>query len=198
MECKVAIFWNSATCLHSLKLNSFYHFNTKQRIKLTGNCINFTCSYLYLLGLGEFKSLLSLPPQKDGGNKRQQEMQKPESGMSTPVKARTAVPPPPSKLFAIFLCLSADPCLSEKLRGSNEALQPPSTLTVKGIQSSMLFDTKPCLQSSPIGWAALSAKNTKTWLAVHVISYLLCTLPVLKLPWEAEQGSDSDFKLQGT
>lgn len=91
------------------------------------------------------------PPKKDGGNKRQQEMQKPESGMSTPVKARTAVPPPPSKLFAIFLCLSADPCLSEKLRGSNEALQPPSTLTVKGIQSSMLFDTKPCLQSGPIG-----------------------------------------------
>ena len=198
MECKVAIFWNSATCLHSLKLNSFYHFNTKQRIKLTGNCINFTCSYLYLLGQGEFKSLLSLPPKKDGGNKRQQEMQKPESGMSTPVKARTAVPPPPSKLFAIFLCLSADPCLSEKLRGSNEALQPPSTLTVKGIQSSMLFDTKPCLQSSPIGWAALSAKNTKPWLAAHVISYLLCTLPVLKLPWEAEQGSDPDFTLQGT
>lgn len=151
MECKVAIFSNSATCLHSRKLNSFYHLNTKQRIKLTGNCINFTCSYLYLLGQGEFKSLLSLPPQKDGGNKRQQEMQKPESGMSTPVKARTAVPPPPSKLFAIFLCLSADPCLSEKLRGSNEALQPPSTLTVKGIQSSMLFDTKPCLQSGPIG-----------------------------------------------
>lgn len=124
-------------------------------------------------------------------------MQKPESGMSTPVKTRRAVPPPPSKLFAIFLCLSADPCLSEKLRGSNEALQPPSTLTVKGIQSSMLFDTKPCLQSGPIGWAALSAKNTKPWLAVHVISYLLCTLPVLKLPWEAEQGSDPDFKLQG-
>lgn len=78
-------------------------------------------------------------------------MQKPESGMSTPVKTRTAVPPHPSKLFAIFLCLSADPCLSEKLRGSNEALQPPSTLTVKGIQSNMLFDTKPCLQSGPIG-----------------------------------------------
>lgn len=125
-------------------------------------------------------------------------MQKPESGMSTPVKARTAVLPPPNKLFAIFLCLSADPCLSEKLRGSNEALQPPSTLTVKGIQSSMLFDTKPCLHSDPIGWTALLAKNTKPRLAVHVISYLFCTLPVLKLPWEAEQGSDSDFKLWGT
>lgn len=123
-------------------------------------------------------------------------MQKPENGMFIPVKTRTAVLPPPSKLFAIFLCLSADPCLSEKLWGSNEALQPPSTLTVKGIQSSLLFDTKPCLRSSPIGSAALSAKNTKPWLAVHVISYLLCTLPVLKLPWEAEQGSDSSLQTQ--
>lgn len=198
MECKVAIFWNSATCLHSLKLNSFYHLTQNKELNLPGTALILHVVIYISSDRENLSHSYPSPPQKDGGNKRQQEMQKPESGMSTPVKARTAVPPPPSKLFAIFLCLSADPCLSEKLRGSNEALQPPSTLTVKGIQSSMLFDTKPCLQSSPIGWAALSAKNTKPWLAAHVISYLLCTLPVLKLPWEAEQGSDPDFKLQGT
>lgn len=198
MECKVAIFWNSATCPHSLKLNSFYHLNTKQRIKLTRNCINFTCSYLYLLGQGEFKSLLSLPPKRTEETKGSRRCRNLSLECPLQWKPEQLSTHPPNKLFAIFLCLSADPCLSEKLRGSNEALQPPSTLTVKGIQSSMLFDTKPRLQSDPIGWAALSAKETKPWLAVYVISYLLCTLPVLKLPWEAEQGSDPDFKLQGS
>lgn len=75
----MAIFLNSATCLHSLTLNSPYHLNTKQRIKLTENCINFTWSYLYHLGQGEFKSLLSLPPapqkKETGGQKAAEDVE---------------------------------------------------------------------------------------------------------------------------
>lgn len=137
------------------------------------------------------KSFLSLLHKKQRKKQRWREMQEKVPGVSTAVQNQTAAHPTNySPFFFVFQLTPASVKNSRRLQWNT--VQPPSTLTVKDIQSSMLFDTKPRLLRHLIGWALLSRKIAASGLAVPVITNLLCTLPVLKLPWDAEQGSDTE------
>lgn len=138
-----------------------------------------------------FLALLHKKQRRWRRKQRQQGMPEKVSGMSTAVQNRTAaLPTNYSPFFFVFQLTPASEKNSRRLQWNT--VQPPSTLTVKDIQSSMLFDTRPRLRLHLIGWAALSRKIIALGLAVLVITNLLCTLPVLKLPWDAEQGSDTE------
>lgn len=89
-----------------------------------------------------------------------------------------------------FFVFQLTPVYVKNSQDSNEKiLQPPSTLTVKGIQSSLLHDTNTRLSSCPICCCLLFEDTAQLPLADEMINQHHCNTSCLKLPWD-KQGSD--------